>query len=528
MNAKSSCSQAAWTRPLNRFLFNLQFAICNCQFAIILLLFTAGVVQAADMIPQSDVITVPAPKDPTVCFRLWFKVGSQDDPPGKEGLAAITAQMLTEASTKQHSYEEILDLLSPMAAGYSSSVDTEMTVISGRVHKDNLKEYVPLLMQAVLDPAFKQEDLDRIKSSTLNELENTLRYSSDEELAKAVLYNTIFSGTPYGHLPEGTIAGVKSITLDDVHKFYHLHLNREDIVIGIGGSYSDELVKQVGTQLDALPDRGPLDREFVTHPKPIEGIHVKIIEKDCESTAISLGFPIKVHRGQKDWYALAVANSWLGEHRNSSSHLYQVLREERGLNYGDYTYIEHFPNAGMLQMPPMNAGRQQQIFEMWIRPVPHAAKHFALRTALREFDKLVQNGMTEKDFLSTRKFLRNYILHYAPTTMDRLGYALDDRFYGIDGSHLKLFAKMLDELTLADVHAAVKKYWQTKNLQIVIVTKDAQALKEALVGNAPSPYAYPTPKPASVLKEDEEIVKYPLAIKAENVTIVPVTEVFEK
>lgn len=518
---------SALIRPL----FNLQFAICNYQFAIISLLVTAVAAQAAEpakTIPESQVVALPAAKDPTVCFRLWFKVGSQDDPPGKEGLAAITAAMLTEAATKQHSYEEILDLLSPMAGGYGSSVDTEMTIIAGRIHKDNLNDYMPLVVQAVLEPAFRQEDLDRIKSSTLNYLENVLRYSSDEELAKAVLYNTIFAHTRYGHLPEGSIASVKSIDLDNVRAFYRGHYTRENLVIGIGGGYSVKLVDELRSALASLlprPPSGPL----ILPPRPkMQGIHVKIIEKECDSTAISLGFPIDVHRGSKDWYALAVANSWLGEHRNSSSHLYQVLREVRGLNYGDYTYIEHFPNAGELQMPPTNVGRRQQIFEMWIRPVPHAAKHFALRTALREFQHVVNHGLTEQEFQATRKFLQKYIQHYAPTTMDRLAYALDDRFYGIHGSHLELYAKMLDELTLADVNAAIKKYWQCDNMQIVVVTDKAEALKEALVTNAPSPYNYPTRQREGVLKEDEEIVKYPLAIKAENVTIVPVTELFEK
>jgi zinc protease len=87
---------------------------------------------------------------------------------------------------------------------------------------------------------------------------------------------------------------------------------------------------------------------------------------------------------------------------------------------------------------------------------------------------------------------------------------------------------MLDEVTLNEVNRAIKKYWQCENMQIVMVTSDAEALKEALVNNSPSPYAYPTPKPESLLKEDEEIVKYPLPIKPENVTIVPVAEVFEK
>ena len=86
---------------------------------------------AAGQVPESNVVLLPVASDPTISFRLWFRVGSQNDPPGKEGLAALTAAMLTEASTEQNPYDRILELLYPMAAGYSSSVTAEMTVISG-------------------------------------------------------------------------------------------------------------------------------------------------------------------------------------------------------------------------------------------------------------------------------------------------------------------------------------------------------------------------------------------------------------
>ena len=75
-----------------------------------------------------------------------------------------------------------------------------------------------------------------------------------------------------------------------------------------------------------------------------------------QPTAEPAGAPIDVRRGSREWYALAVANSWLGEHRNSSSHLYQVIREARGMNYGDYSYIEAYPNGGQRSVPPTGAG----------------------------------------------------------------------------------------------------------------------------------------------------------------------------
>jgi zinc protease len=112
--------------------------------------------------------------------------------------------------------------------------------------------------------------------------------------------------------------------------------------------------------------------------------------------------------------------------------------------------------------------------------------------------------------------------------MERLGYAIDDRFYALKGSHLETFRKMMSEVTLKDVNAAIKKYWQYDNMQIAIVTKDATSLKEALGNETSSPITYKTLKTQHVLDEDKEISAFPLGIKAEDVTIVPVAELFVK
>ncbi len=474
-------------------------------------------------VSEDHLVLLPVKNDPTISFRIWFKVGSQNDPPGKEGLAEIVASMLTEASTQKQRYEQILEKLYPLAASYAATTTVEMTVIYGRTHKDNLNEYYPLLIDAILAPAFQQEDLDRIKSEALNYLENTLRYANDEELGKAVLYNELFSGTPYGHITTGTIEGVKSITLDDVKAFYRKYYTRDNLVIGLGGGYDNALLERLKNDLATLP-AGKVPSVAKPTPKPLEGFHVTIVEKDAPATAISMGYPIDVVRGTKDWYALAIANSWLGEHRNSSSHLYQVIREKRGLNYGDYSYIEHYPNGGQLMLPPQNVARRQQIFEIWIRPVPHEARHFALRAALREYKKLVERGMSEDDFNLTKNFLKKYVLNYAQTTMERLGYALDDKFYGINGSHLEIYRSMMDKLTLNDVNSAIKKHWQYGKMQIAIITKDAQSLRDALVNDAPSPITYSSPKSEQVLAEDKEIAMFPIRVKPEHIKVVPVTE----
>ena len=477
--------------------------------------------------PKNDnMVLLPVKEDPTVSFRILFTVGSQNDPPGKEGLAALTASLLTEGATQKHSYEEILELLYPMAASINSQVDKEMTVFYGRTHKDNLNDYYTLFKEVLFEPAFNEADFNRVKDNLLNYVQRTLRYAQDEELGKEVLYEFIFEGSSYQHLEEGHVSSLINITLDDVKQFYRENFTRTNLIIGLGGGFDDAFADQVQEDFAVLP----IGKKAAVPPppvKPINGMQVKIVEKDANATAISFGYPIHVLRGSRDFYALAIATSWLGEHRNSASHLYQVIREARGLNYGDYAYIEHFPIGYARQFPPPNVARRQQIFQIWIRPVPNQARLFAFRAALRELQKLVDNGMSKEEFELTRKFLKNYILHYAPTTMMKLGYALDDRFYGIKEGHWNLYRKMLDELSLEEVNAAIRKHWQYQNLKAVFISNEAEALKEALVNNTPSPITYESEKPAEILEEDKEIAAYPLHVSPENVTIVKVEQVFQ-
>jgi zinc protease len=240
-----------------------------------------------------------------------------------------------------------------------------------------------------------------------------------------------------------------------------------------------------------------------------------------------------------------VANSWLGEHRKSYSRLYQKIREQRSMNYGDYTYIEWYENGGRFMLPPSGVPRSSNYFSIWIRPVQIAAQlrqqypelkdvnighaHFALRMALRELDLLVKNGMSKEEFEATRTFLLSYTKLYAQTPSDRLGYLLDSKFYGRKDYLAELDA-LLSKVTLDDVNKAIKKYWQTNNLFVTIVTdtSEAEPLAESLRKNMPSPMSYSNLVKSGLsedlLAEDKAVESFPLNIK--SVTVVPSAETF--
>ena len=135
--------------------------------------------------------------------------------------------------------------------------------------------------------------------------------------------------------------------------------------------------------------------------------------------------------------------------------------------------------------------------------------------------------MTQEDFEKSRNFLLNYNVNLAQSNSDQLGYALDDRFYGLDQPYLEKIKSTLSTIKLEDVNSAIKKHLNPKNMVIVVVTKDAQSFKDALSQNKPSPITYESPKPASVLEEDKQIINYMIDIPAENIQIIPVEQIFE-
>jgi zinc protease len=300
------------------------------------------------------------------------------------------------------------------------------------------------------------------------------------------------------------------------------------LIIGIAGGYSPEFLASMKKDFEALPAavNPPPDATAVPAPAPIEKSSIVIVDKDTRSVAFSIGYPIDVTRARPDYAALLLVSSYLGQHRMSSGVLYDRLREKRGLNYGDYAYIEYFPRGMYLMEPQPNLARHQQIFQVWIRPVEPRTAKFALRLALFELDKLNKNGLTEEQFTRTREFLSKYINVLTRTKRAELGYAIDSLYYGIPPYNDYLKAQ-LAKLTLADVNRVIKQYIRSDRLTIVAVTRNGEDLKRQLSSEDASPMTYNSPKPKEITEEDTLVVKWPLGVKAEDITVRPVGEVFQ-
>jgi zinc protease len=482
-------------------------------------------IEGADRLPDVPMVRQKSPS-PLINVKLLFAVGSAHDPVGKEGLSALTAAMVTRGGSRTLTIDQIDAALYPIAGTFSARADKEMTSLTGVIHRDNWQRFLGVVLPQLIGNGWRQEDFERLKTQQMNALVQDLRSSNEEELGKERLQANVFRGTPYGHVALGTVAGLRAITLDDVRAFARSMYTRANLTLGVSGDASDDMVRDLDAWLQSLPEGPAAARPIVDARRP-SGLDVEILEKDTRAVAISLGFPIEVTRSHPDFVALSVVRSWLGEHRLSSGRLYQRIREERGMNYGDYAYIEAFPRGMFQFFPDANVARRRQLFEIWIRPVVPANAQMSLRIALYELQKLIKDGLTKAQFEETRDYLMKNVYVMTARQDQQLGYALDSKWYGIP-EFTEYMRAGLSKLTVEQVNAAIRRHLNAENMSIVIIAKDAQGLRQTLAADAFSPIRYDGAKDKALLDEDRVIGAMKLGIQASHVTVTPIADVFAK
>lgn len=475
---------------------------------------------------NARVVELPVEGAVGVAFRILFYTGSVDDPKGKEGLTALTATLMAEGGTLRMTYPEILRALYPMAASIDVEVDKEQTVFTGHVHPDHVKEFVPLLADVIRAPRLDEPDFERAKQNLINDITKRLRATDDENFGKALLEQILYKGEhSYGHFVGGTVAGLEAVTLDDVKAHARKVFGKRRLLIGVGGAVTPEIAESLQKALAELPEGAPR-QETVLAPAVPEANEVLIAEKpSATAVAISIGYPHFALRGHDDWPALMLVQSYFGEHRQFHGVLMKEIRGERGMNYGDYAYLESFIQEGWSRFVKTNIARRRQHFEIWIRPVSPNEATFTIRMSLMLLDRLVREGLTPEEVAGTQQFLNGYTRLWEMTPMRRLGYALDDDFYGTT-NYLDSLRQQMAGLDAERVNEALRRHLVPGPVRIAIVAPNAEQLVQELTSGEPTPKTYTVEKPQEVMAMDEKAASWPLGITRDQITVIQADEAF--
>lgn len=443
---------------------------------------------------EPRVVTLDS-RAPLVTIRIMIAHGSTSDPAGKEGLANMVSDAITDGGFRDGNSvvtkEKLAEMTIPWGSGARPSAFTSAraTTFFFTAPRDVIGKYVASVLRPMLtQPVFAAEEIDRLKNEAVSQI-SSIRTEDLEGLGLAAIDQYVLAGSGYEHSVIGTETALPTITRDDVVRFYRDFYRPENAIVGISTS-DPAVVNAVRDAVRAMNADASTPSPDVAMAKPqeIAGRHAVVIEEpSAPAASVHLGFPIDVNRTSADFWPLYVANVFLGTHRDGFGLLYQKIREERGYNYGDYSYVEYWSGRPNSLFQIFNQPREQQYFSIWVRPVKHEHAVHMMKAVTYELEQLIRNGMTPEQVENSKKKARVLYLNLAETVPRLVAARVDDAFFGMSRGFLDAYLDNINAVTPEQVNAAIRKHLSTENLKYVVVT-DSAHLQETVAqirGNAP-------------------------------------------
>jgi zinc protease len=395
------------------------------------------------------VIQVPNHTLNYVALVFNIRAGSAFDPPGKEGLAYATANML-QRGTARFTREQVADELDFVGTGISVSVGTEGVQLFADCATTNLPGLLDILGEVLATPRFDAEELEKLKRQTLAEIQEMR--DNDSGLASYFFSALVHEGHRYGPPARGYETSIATLTRQDVVDFYERHYRRSEFVLGLAGDIGPGTEAQV---LEATVGRLPAGRPF-PRPAPVppgpNGLDILLVTKPERSQA-------QVAIGQKavpgsDPRFLPATVAVTGFGGTFTSVLVREIREKRGWSYG----------VGAALAP----GRYTGTFRIRYAPkLENVAE--AIQLTLDLLAGLRDDGL-EPEHLD---FARSYLVNQHPFSIDtpvhRLDYLLTLHLTGRPESLVDRFTT--EVRSIADSHAssALASFLTPDRSRIVVV-----------------------------------------------------------
>jgi zinc protease len=270
---------------------------------------------------------------PLVEMYVIVGAGAAQDPVGKDGLAALTAEALRRGAGDR-SAEELAEAIESLGGEIDTEAGTDGTIVSAEFLSKDFAAGLDLLRGVLLDPTLARDEIRRAREQQLAGivagLEDTSRVA--EKCYAAFLYGS----HPYGRPVEGRQATVAKLDRGDVEDFYdRWYRPNNTIVVLVGDVDADAAVESLKQAFgawkprpDAVPERAPAP------PRNTRRRVLLVDQADATQTQIRFG-NISIERASPDYLAATVANTILGG--GFTSRLIEELRIKRSLTYSAWS-----------------------------------------------------------------------------------------------------------------------------------------------------------------------------------------------
>ncbi len=275
---------------------------------------------------------VEEPSIPFVSIEIRFRGSASLDLPGKRGATNLMTGLIEEGSGEMTA-QEFQTAREALAARFSFRAFDDTLSISASVLTENRDEALALLRQALTDPTFEQDALDRVRAQVLSGIASAEKDPND--IAGMAFDAAAFGDHPYGSSIDGTVETVNALTREDMFEAHRNALTRDRVFVSVVG---DITADQVGPMLDDL--LGDLPAEGPPLPGDVAfGLDggITVVEFDTPQSVAYFGHA-GIKRDDPDFFAAYIMNQVLGA-GGFESRLMTEVREKRGLTYGIRSYL---------------------------------------------------------------------------------------------------------------------------------------------------------------------------------------------
>jgi predicted Zn-dependent peptidase len=386
---------------------------------------------------------------PVVTLSLLIRRGAADDPPGREGLAAVTVDMMDEGSGDRSAIE-IHEALSRLGGQLDSDIGADGTVLTVTCLSRFVGPALTLLADIVARPSLRDIDFERVRQLRLHRL--TQLRDMPGAVADRAFVRLLYGNHPYGHTPLGSEPALASLRVDDVRRFHETIIRPGDATLVVAGDCDHADVARLAEDAfggwdgatSAVPPRAPA----LPHPARLNVIP----RAGAPQSELRIG-QVAAARNTPDYHALVAANMVLGGQFVSRINL--NLREEKGLTYGARTSFDFRRMAGpfSLQVSVQTAGTAQAIHE--------SLDEIA---AIRGRRPVTADELALGVAALTRGYARNF------ETAEQLGRAVTQiALYDLPDDYFDTFVPLIERVTPDDVTRVTSEYLDPSRLTTLVV-----------------------------------------------------------
>jgi len=411
------------------------------------------------------VFVMPSARLPLVDFRLVMAAGAVNDPAGKEGIAHLTAELLTQGAGAR-SAKQIAEDIAFVGGTLSSSAGAEQTVLACEVLRKDFDLGLELLRDAVVAPTFPDDEIGRKKDQALGEI------ASDRDdpstVADHELLPFLMGQSPLAHAPIGREASVKGLSREDVATFHRVQIVPDNAILAVVGDVDPAAA--LAAIESAFKEGKSSGREHRIPYQPLErsgGRAVRIVSKpEVTQTQIRMACG-GVARNHPDYFPITVANTILGG--GFTSRLVNEIRVVQGLTYGIGSGFRMYRNAGTFGITTFT--RNETLRR-------------CIDESIRVLKQLLEQGPSEEELAKAKRYLTGQFPLGLQAPDQLAAQLIEIEFYGLDPQFVEKYDASVNNVAMTDCRRALKSYFCTDDLKILVVSNPDSARK-ALEGLGP-------------------------------------------